>query len=295
MSRRLLVPVVTLILLLVGNVHATAYPLTVVDDLGRQLTLNAAPSRVISMLPSHTESVCALGACETLVGVDRHSNYPAVVTALSTLGDAFAPDLEAIVALEPDLVLVDEYSGLQAPLAELGIPVYAGSPQTVAETYAFLGTLGAMLDRETQAAVLVGRIQGEIEGVAAVLLGVGAPAVFMELDPTPYSVGPGSFLGELVTAAGGNNIVTAAMGDFPQLDPEFVVLEDPQVIVLTDAPFGVSTADVAARPGWAGLRAVVDGRVYELDVDSVDLLSRSGPRLGQAVRLLAALFHPDKF
>ncbi|MDT3681598.1 MAG: ABC transporter substrate-binding protein [Truepera sp.] len=294
MSRRLLVPVVALFLQ-VGAVFASSYPLTVVDELGHELTLNAAPARVVSMLPSHTESVCALGACESLVGVDRASNYPAAVSALPGLGDGFAPDLEAIVALEPDLVLVDEYGGLQESLARLGVPVYAGSPQTVAETYAFLSTLGTMLDREAQAAVLVGRLQGEIAGVAAVLRGVSAPTVFVELDPTPYSVGPGSFMGELVSAAGGTNIVTAAMGDFPQVDPEFVVLQDPQVIVLTDAPFGVSVADVAARPGWGGLRAVTAGRVYELDVDQADILSRSGPRLGQAVRLLATLFHPDKF
>ncbi|MBX3141980.1 MAG: ABC transporter substrate-binding protein [Trueperaceae bacterium] len=294
MLRRLAALTLALLLLAPGAL-ATNYPVTVVDDLGRDVTLTAVPERVVSMLPSHTESVCAVGACAALVGVDTYSNYPASVTGLPTLGDAFGPDLEAIVALEPDFVLVDEYSGLQAPLEALGIAVYAGSPQTIAETYDFLTTLGTLLDRETEAAVLVGRLQGELAGVASVLAGVNGPTVFVELDPTPYSVGPGSYLDELVAAAGGVNVVTAAMGPFPQVDPEYVVLQDPAFILLTDAPFGVTAADVAARPGWGGLTAVVSGRVVEIDQETADVLSRSGPRLGEAVRRLAAIFHPGMF
>ncbi|MCC6311815.1 MAG: ABC transporter substrate-binding protein [Trueperaceae bacterium] len=294
MLRRLAALTLALLLLAPGAL-ATNYPVTVVDDLGRDVTLTAVPERVVSMLPSHTESVCAVGACAALVGVDTYSNYPASVTGLPTLGDAFGPDLEAIVALEPDFVLVDEYSGLQAPLEALGIAVYAGSPQTIAETYDFLTTLGTLLDRETEAAVLVGRLQGELAGVASVLAGVNGPTVFVELDPTPYSVGPGSYLDELVAAAGGVNVVTAAMGPFPQVDPEYVVLQDPAFILLTDAPFGVTAADVAARPGWGGLTAMVSGRVVEIDQETADVLSRSGPRLGEAVRRLAAIFHPGMF
>jgi iron complex transport system substrate-binding protein len=177
----------------------------------------------------------------------------------------------------------------------LGIAVFAGSPQTIAETTAFLMVLGTMLDRETEAAVLVGRLQGEITGIASVLAGVTGPTVFVELDPTPYSIGPSSYIGELVAAAGGVNIITEAMGEFPQVDPEYVVLQDPQVVVLTDAAFVVSADMVAARPGWSAIGAVVAGRVYELDTAAADIISRSGPRLGEAVKLLAALFHPGLF
>lgn len=281
--------------LLFGPALATTYPLEVVDELGHTLTLTRAPSRVISMLPSHTEAICAIGACGTLVAVDRHSNYPAAVAGLPNLGDAFAADLEALVALQPDLVIVDEYSGLQAPLEKLGIPVFAGSPQTIEETYAFFATLGAMLDREAGAAALTRSLREDLAAVTAAVAGATEPAVFVELDPTPYSVGPGSYIGELVAAAGGANIVTAAMGDFPQVDPEYVVLQDPDVIVLTDAPFGVTAAGVASRPGWSDLSAVRSGRVYELDSETADALSRPGPRLAEAVRLLAGLFHPDAF
>ncbi|HZW27032.1 MAG TPA: helical backbone metal receptor [Trueperaceae bacterium] len=266
----------------------------VVDDLGREVTLAAPPARVVSMLPSHTESVCALSACDLLVGVDRHTDLEGL-GELPRLGDAFAPDLEAIVALEPDLVLVDEYSGLHTSLEALGVTAYAGSPQTVEETYVFLADLGRLLGREGEAAAVVAGLREELAEVGAALAGVEAPAVFVEVDPTPYSVGEGSYLHELIVLAGGRNVVPATLGPFPQVDPEFVVLEDPEVVLLLDAPFGVTAADVAQRPGWEGLRAVADGRVVELVDEEVDALSRPGPRLGEAVRLLARLFHPELF
>lgn len=274
---------------------ASTYPQSVVDDLGRDVTLQAKPTRIVAMAPSHTETVCALGACDLLVGVDTNSDWPESVLPLATLGDAFAPDLEAIVALEPDLVLVDEYSGIAEPLAALGLTVYAGTPQTYDETLEFFGLLGGLLDREAEAALLVGRVEGEVRGVAAVLEGIDGPTVFIELDPTPYSAGPNSYLGTLLAFAGGINVLDASLGDFPLVDPEYVVAADPEVILLTDAPFGVTAADVAARPGWAGMRAVEEGRVLELDSETVDMLSRAGPRLGEAVQALARLLHPDRF
>lgn len=274
---------------------AAGYPVTVVDDLGREVTLNAAPERIVSMAPSHTETVCALGACHLLVGVDTWSNWPESVNQLPGLGDAFSPDLESLVALQPDLVLVDEYSGMHEPLAQLGITVYAGTPQTLTETFDYFELLGGMLDRETEAAILVGRLQGELNGVGTILEDVEGPTVFLELDPTPYSAGPNSYMGELLTLAGGVNVLDESLGDFPQVDPEYVVAADPEVILLTDAPFGVTAADVAARPGWAGLSAVREGKVVELDTVLVDMLSRAGPRLGQAVHELARILHPELF
>ena len=273
----------------------SAYPRSFVDDLGRTVTLPAPPRRIVAMAPSHTESVCGIGACDRLVGIDRHSDWPEQVGALPTLGDAFAPDLERIALLEPDLVLVDEYSGMHEALADLGIATYAGTPQTYDETLTYLVMLGEMLGQETEASLLVGRIEGAVAGVAAVTAGLEPPTVFIELDPTPYSAGPDAYLGTLLTLAGGANVVTAAMGAFPLVDPEYVVASDPQVVLLTDAPFGVTAEDVASRPGWAGIRAVRDGRVIELDQDAVNLLSRAGPRMGDAVLLLARILHPDAF
>lgn len=267
---------------------------SVVDDLGREVSLEAPPARIVSLLPSHTETVCALQACDVIVGVDRHS-AAAGMTDLPQLGDPFAPDIEGIVALEPDLVLVDEYSGLHQALEALGLTVYAGSPQTVEETFAYIETFGELLGREAEALTLVGRLQDEIAAVEEVVAGAERPTVFVEIDPTPFTAGPGSYIDELLVSAGGENIVPADMGPFPQIDPEFVVAADPEVILLLDAPFGVSAADVAGRPGWEDLAAVSSSRVIELTEDQADALSRAGPRVGEAVRILAELLHPELF
>lgn len=261
----------------------------VVDDLNREVVLDAPPLRIVTMVPTHTETVCALGACDRLVGVDSFSNVPAEVTRLPDLGSAFDADLEALIALEPDLVLTDEYSGLAEALAPLRIAVYAGTPQTVAEVWTTTEALAVLLGLESEAALLVGRAQGRVEALSESVAGLPAPRVFVELDATPYSVGPGSYLGELLTLARADNIVPARLGDFPQVDPELVVAEDPQVMILLDAPYGESAETVAARPGWGALSAVRDGAVIELDQASVDLLTRAGPRLPDALELLIEL------
>lgn len=288
-------PIVVLLWALLALAAATSYPVTVVDDLGREVVLQRAPQRIVAMMPSHTETVCALAACHLLVGVDQHSNAPAEVADLPQLGNGFSPNVEGIVALEPDLVLVDEYSGLAATLEELGLTVYAGTPQRYDEVFEAFAVLGRLLDRETEAALLAGRVRGAVDAVAALTAGRDAPSVFVELDATPYAAGPNSFIGELVARAGGANILEPSMGDYPQVDPEFVVAADPEVILLTDAPYGESAATLAERPGWSGIAAVENGRVIEPTQDQVDALTRPGPRIVEAVRWLAAILHPDLF
>jgi iron complex transport system substrate-binding protein len=284
-----------IVTLLLAAAAAGSYPLTVTDDLGRRVVLESAPQRVVSMIPSHTETVCALRACDLLVGVDQFSNFPERVAGLPKLGSGFSPNVEEIVALQPDLVLVDEASGIAQKLEGLGLTVYAGTGQTYDEVFENFTTLGLLLDRETEAAVLSGRVRGEVETVAELTADLPPPTVFYELDPTPYSVGPESFIGVLISKAGGRNVVTADMGEFPQVDPEYVVASDPQVIVLADAPYGETAEAVAARPGWSEIEAVRRGRVIELSSDQGDALSRPGPRMGDAVLILARIFHPDHF
>lgn len=272
-----------------------AYPVTVTDDLGREVTLTAEPLRIVTMMPSHTETVCALGACDRLVGVDRFSNYPPEIDALPRLGSAFTPNLEAIVALEPDLVLVDESSDLAAQLEQIGLTVYAGTAQTFDEVFDKFLTIGRLIGKAREAELLAERVRSEIEAVAARVEGERRPRVYYEIDATPFSVGPNSFIGVLLAKAGGENIVAPDMGDFPQLDPEFIVAADPEIIVLGNAPYGESVATVSARPGWAGITAVIEGRIIELTEEQVDAISRPGPRIAEAIRLFAAIFHPELF
>ena len=291
-ARRIAVAVA---LLLLAGLACAAWPLSVRDDLGREVRLEAAPERLVSLVPSHTETVCALGACERLVGRDTFSDYPPAVRSLPDLGSAFAPDLEALVALSPDLVLVDEFSGAVDAVAALGIPVYAGTPQRLGEIFELLERIGALLGTAEAAAALIERLQADLDAVSARVEGLAPPTVFYEVDPSPYSVGPESFIGTLITLAGGANVVPSDVGDFPLVDPEFVVAADPEVIVLADAPYGVDLAAVRERPGWGTIRAVRDGRVYELQAVESDMLSRAGPRVAEALAVLARLFHPEAF
>ncbi len=289
-----------LLSLLSSLAFATRYPLSVSDELGREVTLLQEPQRVVSMIPSHTETLCALNACDKLVGTDGYSDYPSEVEGLPKLGGGLTgveggPDLEAIVALEPDLVLVSEFGELASQLEGAGLTVYAGSPQTLEDTYAFFAVLGELVDREAEAALLTGRVRGEIAAVERLTAGLEPVSVYYELDPTPYSVGPASFIGVLLEKAGARTIVEASLGDFPQLDPEVVVAADPEVVILADAPFGESAETLAARAGWAGLQALQTGRVYELSEAESNFTGRAGPRVAEVVRLFARLLHPELF
>lgn len=275
---------------------ASPFPLTLTDELGYTLTLTAEPQRLISMLPSHTETVCALNGCLTLVGIDDFSVGIPSTGDLPTLGGGlFGFNLEAIIALQPDLVLVAEFGELAGALRQAGLTVYAGSPQTFEDAFVFFELIGQLVNREAEAARLATSVRAEIEAVGALVADRAPPSVYYELDASPFSVGPGGFIGALIAKAGGRNIVPAELGDFPLLDPEFIVSADPEIIVLASHPHGESAVTVAARPGWATITAVVEGAVIELTSEQVDLINRPGPRLGEAVRLLASLFHPDAF
>lgn len=286
------------ILLLLGTA-AAQWPLTVVDELGREVQLSAAPQRVVSLVPSHTEKVCALGACDRLVGRDTWSDFPVAVLALPDLGSAFTPDLEALVALQPDLVLVDQFSGAAAALEALGLTVYAGTPQSLEAVFGAIETVGALLGEGAAATALVAELRAEMEAIAervrAHLAGAPGPRVFYEVDPSPYSVGPSGFIGHLLELAGGVNIVPDGLGDFPLLDGEFVVAANPEIIVLADAPYGVTSESLALRPGWGQIRAVREGRVVEFSQEQTDVVSRVGPRVALALRVLAEALHPEAF
>jgi iron complex transport system substrate-binding protein len=277
-------------LVLLSTAAASPYPLTVTDDLGRRVTLNSEPQRIIAMLPSHTETLVAIGAGNKLIAVDVYSNHPKTVTdKLPKVGSGFQPDLEAIVALKPDLVLADESSGsrLTEKLAAAGLTVYGGTAQTYNEVFEKIAVLGKLTNRETGALNLITKMRTELNTLQASVAQLPKVSTYYEIDPTPYSVGPNSFIGALLSRAGGQTIVPATLGDFPKLDPELIVGANPQVMV------GVSLAEAARRPGWAGLKAVQSGQAFKLTPEENDAISRPGPRLPVALRALIRLLHPE--
>jgi iron complex transport system substrate-binding protein len=281
-----------MLLFLTSLALAVDYPVTVIDYLGREVTLERPPQRVVALMASHAEAVAALDALDLLVGVDDYSDWPAAVTSLPQVGNGFQPNVEAIVLLQPDLVLTDQFSGSEQLLDGLGLTVFAGTPQDYGDIFAFHSQLGTLLDREGQAEALNSRLQEQLAELELLTADLPAPEVFVELDPTPFSAGPGSYIGTLLELVGGRNVIPAELGDWPQVEPEFVISSDPQVILLLDAPFGETAASVAARPGWGDLRAVADGRVEALTENEVNALSRPGPRVAYAAAVLAQRLHP---
>ncbi len=264
---------------------AYAQAFTVIDDRNIEVTFKQAPQRVVSLLPSLTESVCALGQCHRLVGVDRHSNYPTQVKKLPQLGGGLDPNIEAIVALRPDVVLMAQSSKGHARLSELGITVLLLEPKNVADVRRSLYVLGELFQiPPPQGAIKVW--QGITQGIHAVAAAVPSQRrssrVYFEAG-APYAAGESSFVGELLTAIGLRNIVPASMGAFPALNPEFVVLANPAIIMLGDA----SMNPLHSRPGWAGIQAIKQHHVCVFSGDDSDVLSRPGPRMAQAARLMA--------
>ena len=283
-----------LFLTLLGSLHgqaqATTYPYTLTDDLGRKVTIKAEPKRVVSMLPSTTETVYALGACERLVGVDTYSDFPVQVGNLPKMGGLYDPNIEAIVAQKPDLVVVSKYGKMEGPLTQAGLTVVAVNPETYDDVFNKTFLLGKILNREAQARVLVTNLKRDIARIEILTKNaVRKPTVYFEVDPAPYSVGPKSFMGVLIEKAGGRNIIPASLGDFPKIDPELVVKANPQLML------GLTLDEARKRPGWAGLQAVKAGRVQAVPTELNTMLGRPGPRLALALQGLARLLHPELF
>ena len=265
---------------------AFAFPLTLQDDLGRTVTLKAPPKRIVTMLPSVTETVCALGACDRIVATDDYSDWPESVKRLPKAGGLYNPNPELIVSLKPDLVLVSKYGRLYETLERAGLTVYAVRTETYEDIFKTVRTLGRLLGLPAEAERLVAQIQKEVYQEEAKAR--SRPRVYYEIDPTPYTVGPESFIGVLISKARGVNIVPKELGLFPKISPEFVVEKDPEVIVAT-YPNALET--IRSRPGWSRIQAVRTGRICVYTGGEASLLSRPGPRVAQALRLLVDCFH----
>ena len=282
-KRILIVLAVLLALVVLMATLAQAEPIRVVDDNGRSVELARPPLRIVSLLPSLTETVCALEACTRLVGVDRYSNWPASVRALQTVGGGLDPSIEAVVALRPDVVLIATSSRGAARLEALGVTVVALEPKTHADVQRVLGTLGQLL-AVPDAQQVWRRIDASVSAAAQSLPAtVRGTRVYYEVSRGTYGAGSSSFIGETLTRLGVQNILPPQLGPFPKLNPEYVVRANPDLIMVGAR----SAAGLAERPGWAGIRAVREQRICEFGVEHTDVLIRPGPRMAEAARLMA--------
>lgn len=255
-----------------------------VDRDGQPLRLDAAPMRIVSLLPSLTETVCALDACERLVGVDRYSNWPASVRALPQVGGGLDPNIEAVMALRPDLVLIGESSRAAMRLRALGLPVLALEPRTLAGLREVTERLGELLQVPGAPALLARIDAGLAAAAASVPPAARGQRVYYEVTPAPFAAGAGSFVDELLELLGLHNIIDdPALGPFPRINPELVVRADPDLIIVSQ---GGADA-MRRRPGWARLRALQDGHVCQFDAAQRDILVRPGPRMPLAAQMMA--------
>jgi iron complex transport system substrate-binding protein len=281
----------------------TAAPISLTDGLGRVVTLSHSAQKVVSLAPSNTEILFAIGAGPQTIGRDEISDYPAEAKSLPSVGGSMGKyNFEQIAALKPDLVLAAEINTPEQvkTLTGLGLTVYyLSNPKTLEDLYTNLETVGKLTNHEGDAASLVASLKIRVAAVDAMITPLSSrPTVFYEIDASdpakPYTVGPGSFIDLLITRAGGVNLVdlTGIKDAYPQVSLEQVVSVNPTIIVLGDSMWGTTAESVVQRPGWDKIAAVQNGQVYAFDDN---LISRPGPRLIDGLEALAKLFHPGVF
>lgn len=280
---------------------AAAVPTTITDSAGRSVTIAAIPQRIISLAPSTTEILFALGLSSRVIAVDEFSNYPPEAANLPRIGGSYGNyDIERIVALEPDLILAAGItsSELIQQLSDLGetVVVVGVAETSFTSIYSDIELVGTITGQAAQAEDLTAAMQRKYEDIVARVANAPKPRVYWELDATdptrPYTVGPGSFVNDLIALAGGSNVFASASQPYPQVSAEQVIALNPEVIILANAQYGMTAEALRTRPGWEQLAAVQQERIYPIDAD---IVSRPGPRIVDGLEATARLLHPDLF
>jgi iron complex transport system substrate-binding protein len=258
---------------------------TVQDDRQQTVEIAKPPQRIVSLLPSLTETVCALGQCHKLVGLDRYSNWPESVRPLPRMGGGLDPSIEAVLAQRPDLVLMATSARGAERFQALGLTVLVLEPRTHADVQRVLHTVAQVLGVPKAQSDAVWR---QIDaGVMAAAQSLPPQAkgqkIYVEVSPAPYGASESSFIGETLTRLGLRNILPASLGPFPKINPEFVVRAQPDVIIAGDS----SRASMLQRPGWAQIKAMQSGKVCAFSPEESDMLVRAGPRMAEGARLMA--------
>ena len=266
----------------------TTAPFTLTDDRGRVVVVEKAPQRVITLLPSLGEIVCELKACDLLVGVDRYSNWPERVKTLPKLGGLDDTQLEALVKLKPDLVLLARSSRVTQRLESMGIKVIALEPQSQEDMHRVIQQIAGALhlpNSKERAELLWQSIQQKLEVAAARVPKTAKGArIYFEAGSGYFAAGEASYIGETLKRLGLVNVVTPSMGSFPQVNPEFVVKANPQIIFMGER----AATDLKTRPGWNRIESIQQQKICSFTPDQSDIVVRSGPRIPEAAELMVA-------
>jgi iron complex transport system substrate-binding protein len=279
------------------------FPLTVIDDFGRSVTIAAPPTRIVSTAPSNTEILFALGLEEYVVGVTQYCNWPPAVLEkvsrgqITLIGGYADPSLEKIVSLSPDLVLAatDLQFEFVSVLSNRGVVVVALNPKTVSDVVDDIALVGTICGRVAEANGLIENLQRRLSYVDRMVADASTkPRVYYELWYDPLmSFGPQTVVNELIVRAGGENIFHDASTMYPIVSSETVIERDPEIIVVPESYMGgVSSSDFGKRPGWSVIKAVREGSVYTIDEN---LIVRTGPRIVEGLENIASIIHPELF
>lgn len=292
-------PTETLELEPIDEVEST--PASYMDDLGRIVEISGHPQRIVTLGPSSLESLFAIGAGSQVVGREEFSTYPEEALEVASVGSLWGElPVEAILALEPDLVIAPEIISPEQvqSLEELSLTVYfQANPSDFEGLWTNLRVLGLISGHELEAEALIAELETRISAVNEKIAPLSyRPSVFYELDATdpqnPYTIGSGTFIDTIINMAGGFNIGSVLEGDYAQISSEEVINQNPAIIILADALYGITPESIAARAGWEGIDAVVNSRVFPFDPF---LVSVPGPRLVEGLEAMAILLHPEAF
>lgn len=262
-----------------------AHAVVLRDDRQVEVVIHKPPQRIVSLLPSLTETVCALGECQKLVGVDRYSNWPESIAKLPSMGGGIDPNIESVVAAKPDLVLMATSARGAERLQALGLTVISLEPRSHADVQRVMRIVAQALNVPVVESDRVWRHIDAAVNAAAQSIPAQAKGqrVYFEVSRAPYGASESSFIGETLQRLGARNILPASLGPFPKINPEFVVRAQPDIIMVGDSNF----AEMTTRPGWQNMRAMRTQRVCHFKSEESDMLVRAGPRMAEAARLMA--------
>ncbi len=279
--------------------------ITLVDDHGYVVNLTSYPKRIVSLAPSNTEILFAVGAGDMVVGVTDYDDYPYNFSAwikagnMTSVGGYWNPSLERIVALKPDLILASPASVEVADrLRRMGYNVLILDPKSIEGVLKDIILVGRATGRDVEAGILVRSMRERIDSIVNRLSNVSyRPKVYFEVWSNPLmSAGPGTWINELIKLAGGRNIFEDAGSQWPIVSSEAIIQRNPDIIIFPSSHgiprFWGSFEEVKKRPGWSSINAIKNGRLYVIDSD---IISRPGPRLVDALETLAKIIHPEIF
>ncbi len=279
---------------------------TITDTSGRQVTINGIPQRIISLAPSNTEILFALGLGPRVVAVDQFSDYPAQVKSLTNIGGSRGKfDLEKIVELKPDLVLGVQHNTPPEVIKKLeelklSVMVISVTDTNFESIYSDILLVGKATGQNDQAKRVTDSMKQKADGIKTKIAGAKTkPRVYWEVDASdvtkPYTVAKGSFISDLIALAGGVNIFQSIDKPYPQVSLEQILSANPDVIILADGAYGITPDSVTKRVGWQGINAVKNNRLYPLDIDTGNMVSRPAPRVVDGLEAIAKLIQPELF